>query len=604
MDIDQQAKITAVETANVGSPTRTDSTQETSGASRFAGVLGVLGQNGFYTQDFLLNTWPELAGWRGLYSTAAANVLNHTLLAFVEGWGPISQMVEAMNERLGVKYTVKYLGAEDVTKPLLRANLREGVAMLFYLWSPHPLLAKYALNRIQLPSFTSADAFEAGQSDFPNDVLEKVYSKHLAKLAPLVVRMYSRFTLTNFDQSAMMSAIDNDGLSLFQGVCTWMQQSKDRWSTWLPAEEIECKPGQYLVPPDGLRCANCTAGFYSPGGATDICTACEPGFFSPMNASSMCISCDGIGNSFQEGRAATTCVDCPQNTQRYIGILSGNTREACQCKEGYWRHDGPGKPCAPCPIGASCAGRASDEHGFPSLPTPISDYWMPLGVHGELLLPAELPDTVTQFKSSELVFKCESHRCHRECDYHCADHEDHDLVSAHAENDHSPAANLSAAEVGVGHAGSHAAATPTGIGVGHRRRKCTRHCHSCYEGFVGNMCSLCDDGYFRAVETCFRCPSPEGVTAIDWIMTIGLISVVVIVWLVMNKMAAGNYDALELTLLYLQSVALAQNYSIDWPEPIKTFKHYLTIVNFEMVRVAFSHRCAQLRHDSSAAVRW
>ena len=90
----------------------------------------------------------------------------------------------------------------------------------------------------------------------------------------------------------------------------------------------------------------------------------------------------------------------------------------------------------------------------------------------------------------------------------------------------------------------------------------------------------------------------------DWIMTIGLISVVVIVWLVMNKMAAGNYDALELTLLYLQSVALAQNYSIDWPEPIKTFKHYLTIVNFEMVRVAFLHRRSQLRHDSSAAVRW
>ncbi len=66
-----------------------------------------------------------------------------------------------------------------------------------------------------------------------------------------------------------------------------------------------------------------------------------------------------------------------------------------------------GRESSPCPIGASCPGRASDGHGFPSLPTPISDYWMPLGVNDELLLPAELPDTVTQFKSSELVFKCE-----------------------------------------------------------------------------------------------------------------------------------------------------------------------------------------------------
>jgi hypothetical protein len=77
-------------------------------------------------------------------------------------------------------------------------------------------------------------------------------------------------------------------------------------------------------------------------------------------------------------------------------------------------------------------------------------------------------------------------------------------------------------------------------------------CHPCLEGYTGNMCSLCVEGYFRAVEQCLKCPSPEGVTWIDWVMTIGLIGLVIIVWLAMNKISAGKYEALELTLLYLQ----------------------------------------------------
>jgi hypothetical protein len=33
------------------------------------------------------------------------------------------------------------------------------------------------------------------------------------------------------------------------------------------------------------------------------------------------------------------------------------------------------------------------------------------------------------------------------------------------------------------------------------------------------------------------------VTAIDWVMTVGLILLVVVVWLVMNKMAAGRHGS-------------------------------------------------------------
>ncbi len=55
-----------------------------------------------------------------------------------------------------------------------------------------------------------------------------------------------------------------------------------------------------------------------------------------------------------------------------------------------------------------------------------------------------------------------------------------------------------------------------------------------------------------------------------------------------------------------QSATRAQNYSVDWPEPIKTFKHYLTIVNFEMVTSVATvapHRHA-LQRGATLCGRW
>jgi hypothetical protein len=42
----------------------------------------------------------------------------------------------------------------------------------------------------------------------------------------------------------------------------------------------------------------------------------------------------GLGDAYQEGQGQTSCQFCAHNTQRYIGVLSGANRSACQCKEG------------------------------------------------------------------------------------------------------------------------------------------------------------------------------------------------------------------------------------------------------------------------------
>ena len=48
---------------------------------------------------------------------------------------------------------------DDVELSWLSARLNNSIPTLFYLWTPHALLQKFQLNRIQLPEYNKA-AFE------------------------------------------------------------------------------------------------------------------------------------------------------------------------------------------------------------------------------------------------------------------------------------------------------------------------------------------------------------------------------------------------------------------------------------------------------------
>ena len=143
----------------------------------------------WYTQDSLLEKWPELAGWRGLQNTAAARDVGNELVAFKPGWGKDQSILQ----RLGVPITVKYYG--DEADAQITRRLDEQLPVLFYLWSPHPLLAKYSLSRMSLPAITNVNEFESGYTDYPPDILEKVFALKLAMTAPPVMEMYLRFQI-------------------------------------------------------------------------------------------------------------------------------------------------------------------------------------------------------------------------------------------------------------------------------------------------------------------------------------------------------------------------------------------------------------------------
>ncbi len=76
------------------------------GSVQSAGPLGVIGRNGWFVQDELLETWPALSGYRGMRDPDVKQMLNFTFLAFGDSasssWGP-QQEVPLAREVLNVR---------------------------------------------------------------------------------------------------------------------------------------------------------------------------------------------------------------------------------------------------------------------------------------------------------------------------------------------------------------------------------------------------------------------------------------------------------------------------------------------------------------------
>ncbi len=187
-------------------------------------------------------------------------------------WGPQEEMLT----KLGLEYRVVWMGSSEKSEALIKSRLGAGMPMLFYLWDPHPLIDQYKLSRIQLPRYEGPDPYLEGKTDFPVDVLEKVFSTKLASFAPEVHDFYFRFRIDNAVQRQIMRAVDSEGLSMLQATCAWLRTpaNAERWGRWLESD-VTCAIGSYLV--NETSCELCSKGCGSLGGRLTECTDCAAG---------------------------------------------------------------------------------------------------------------------------------------------------------------------------------------------------------------------------------------------------------------------------------------------------------------------------------------
>ena len=226
-----------------------------------------------------MEKWWELAGWRGLKTRAVRDNFDGTFHAFGsgkqgDGWGAQAEIMHNLN----LSYAIDWMG--DRAESVLRERLSKGLSTFFYLWDPHSFLSMYPLNRITLPTYKNKAMFSQNMTDFPPDILEKVASRHLAKLAPKVFQMYSRFSLENNDQVEMLDNTEKLGSTML-AACAWLQNPghTSAWQNgWLPAEEFTCPAGRYLSDAvGGEHCYPCPQGSHGTGGRSTTCSSCAPG---------------------------------------------------------------------------------------------------------------------------------------------------------------------------------------------------------------------------------------------------------------------------------------------------------------------------------------
>jgi hypothetical protein len=99
--------------------------------------------------------------------------------------------------------------------------------------------------------------------------------------------------------------------------------------------------------------------------------------------------------------------------------------------------------------------------------------------------------------------------------------------------------------------------------------------------YVGTLCNRCESGRFLMMGTCtIKCEDIEPHAAFGVVTVFG-ITACVICWLVMNRMTAGRFDAMDVGLLYCQIIDIVFNFSTN--QRVSRDSWYITTRIFSIV---------------------
>eukprot|EP01124_Arcella_intermedia_P009259 TRINITY_DN16033_c0_g1_i1.p1 TRINITY_DN16033_c0_g1~~TRINITY_DN16033_c0_g1_i1.p1 ORF type:complete len:600 (-),score=107.75 TRINITY_DN16033_c0_g1_i1:10-1566(-) len=189
-----------------------------------AGPLGVIGQIGWYTQEFVLKEEPRTAVSYFYDNPTVTSVFNNTFYGGSSTWTTYeSQIISTSNYSL----EVVYLGGEEQILQKLIESTTATVKqpMLFYFWTPHGVFADYSLFRVALPQF-------AENNYYPPDILTKVIHSKLKEISPSAYFLATTFTLKSLDQIQMLAEI-RKGRSVYEVSCNWVRNNTQTWKNWI-----------------------------------------------------------------------------------------------------------------------------------------------------------------------------------------------------------------------------------------------------------------------------------------------------------------------------------------------------------------------------------
>ena len=205
------------------------------------GPLGPLGKIGWYVPSYLLTSYPQLGTWRGFLDPAMVELFRSvetgTQGRFLSGDMSWTHYDEQIIKNLKLDFAVVYAGSELAELAELDRAYQKHEPILFYMWVPHWVHARYDLTSVQLPEYSDAcyAKKDAGgiDCDYPVDHLFKIFWPRLRTYAPAAYRLLQSFSYSTRDQIELLGKIDADHKTIEQTARGWIAANSAIWKTWI-----------------------------------------------------------------------------------------------------------------------------------------------------------------------------------------------------------------------------------------------------------------------------------------------------------------------------------------------------------------------------------
>ncbi len=232
VDIDENAQWAAINTGDIDASLEVwpsghadnvaDYIDSADGNVDNAGLIGPVGEIGWFIPTYMVDQHPALATWEGFADPALAGLFavaetgdKGQFLSGDPSWTIYDEQIIA---NLNLPIEIVYVGSEAGILAALDAAYSRQDPVLFYFWTPHSAFSTYDLTRVALPAYSDkcyAQADAGGiDCDYPEDVLFKIVNADLAGNAPDADAFLRAMNYSTADQISMLSAIENDGLSV------------------------------------------------------------------------------------------------------------------------------------------------------------------------------------------------------------------------------------------------------------------------------------------------------------------------------------------------------------------------------------------------------
>jgi len=253
VDIDENAQWAAINTGDIDASLEVWPSGHADNVADFidspdgnvdnAGLIGPVGEIGWFMPTYMVEREPALATWEGfadpelagLFATAETGDKGQ-FLSGDPSWTIYDEQIIA---NLNLPIEIIYVGSEAGILAALDAAYSREDPVLFYFWTPHSAFNTYDLTRVALPAYSdecyARDAEGGIDCDYPEDVLFKIVNRDLADNAPDADHLLRAMSYSTADQISMLAAIENDGLSVDEAAANWIAANENVWSAWLPS---------------------------------------------------------------------------------------------------------------------------------------------------------------------------------------------------------------------------------------------------------------------------------------------------------------------------------------------------------------------------------